>query len=93
MKFSCHCGTLIHDGADNAPHKAHFIPDQLYEAAMTQIEAGQSSWLILSKSKRLMYQCRNCARLWLDDHAGKLVCFTPEPGVEFGILRGEAEGR
>lgn len=90
MKFSCHCGEVIHDNTDYQSHKAYLIPDETYESALEKIESGESPWNALRKVKRAMYQCHACARLFIDDHQGELICFAPEGDVVFEILKGAA---
>jgi hypothetical protein len=87
MKFACLCGSVIHDNTDYQEDKAYFIPDQSYERAVTLIRSERSAWEELRKVERTMYQCRSCARLWLEDHEKNLCCFTPEPSIQFGILK------
>ena len=79
---------------DDLPHKGHLIPDQewfvTYDALddevidplaagrMEKKAAYQLARLIIHRSARLMYQCRMCGRLYIDDLQGKLQCFVPE---------------
>jgi hypothetical protein len=90
MKFNCICGEVIRDNTDYQDNKAYLIPDETYESALEQIESGGSPWDAFRKVERVMYQCHSCARLFIDDHNGMLVCFAPEGDIKFGILRGEA---
>jgi hypothetical protein len=86
MNFSCVCGARIYDNTDYQEDKAYFISDQSHEKAMMEIENRNTPWGVLRKFERIMYQCRSCARLWLEDQQGNLTCFTPDPKTEFGIL-------
>lgn len=88
MKFSCTCGEVIRDNTDYQENKAYLIPDMSFESALEEIEAGKEPWDALRRVKRVVYQCHSCARLFINDHHGKLVCFSPEGGVVFGILKG-----
>jgi hypothetical protein len=105
VKIGCHCGAVIYDQTDDLPHKAHLIPDQewfvVFDAIDDEVidplaegrlgkEAGyRLARTIIRRSSRLMYQCRECGRLYLDDLQGRLHCYIPtdeEPARE--ILRG-----
>ncbi len=87
MKFSCVCGAIIYDNTDYQENKAYFMPDQSRETAFFEVEAMKEPWIVLPKYERTMYQCRGCARIWLEDHELNLVCFKPEPESVFGILK------
>ncbi len=103
MKITCHCGALIIDQTDDLPHKAHLIPDQEWFAVfdaldevISEVGAGQSSVeaaqtrfrSVLSSASRLVYQCRECGRLFVPDRQNKLFPFAPS-GTEINreILR------
>ena len=34
--------------------------------------------IVRAAGERLMYQCHNCGRLFIDDYQGQLHCFVPE---------------
>lgn len=104
MKISCHCGATISDSTDYLAHKAHLTPDQdLYGAwdgiddeVIDRVASGELSvqdayWKsrrILSSPTRLMWQCIECGRLYIDGIDGKLNCFVPESEeTEKRILR------
>jgi hypothetical protein len=107
VKISCHCGTSIIDQSDDLPHKGHLIPDQEWFAALSAIDGevidplaggqlGQETAYhrvrqIISRSARLMWQCRSCGRLYIDGPEGQLRCFLPdgEP-TDREVLRGSA---
>ena len=91
MKFSCTCGEIVRDNTDYQDNKAYLIPDEKYEFALEQIESGESPWDALGKVERVMFQCHSCARIFIDDHEGQLVCFVPEGPHEFGILKAAAQ--
>lgn len=104
MKFDCTCGASIIDGSDDLPHKAHLIPDQDWFATFDAIDAeviapfaagrmtkDTASHLVRAialRSARLMYQCRECGRLHVDDHRKQLQSFVPENDEVCDILRG-----
>lgn len=106
MKIRCHCGASIVDQTDDLPHKGHLIPDQEWFAAYDAIDdevidpvaegrlgkkaAYQMARRIISRSARLMWECRTCGRLFIDDRQGQLRCFVPEGGqADLEILRGK----
>jgi len=103
MKIRCTCGSVILDGTDDLPQKGHVVPDQEWfstfdaldemidataEARMSKEVAYHRAREILSRSARLMWQCRMCGRLYIDDRDRQLRCFTPdgEP-IDREILR------
>ena len=79
MKIGCECGAVIVDQTDDLPHKAHLIPDQEWFATYDAIDdevidpmadgrlskeaAYHHSRRIISRSARLLWQCRACGRL------------------------------
>jgi hypothetical protein len=93
VKIVCHCGASIVDQTDDLPHKAHLIPDQEWFAVfdaidievidalasghLQQPEAYKRAREFILRSSRLMFQCRNCGRLYVDDRRGNLECFRP----------------
>jgi hypothetical protein len=104
MKIGCDCGAVIVDQADDLPHKGHLIPDQEWFATFDAIDdeiidpliadridkkaAYRLARQIISRSARLMYQCRECGRLYIDDRQGKLQCYVPiDEGTPKEILR------
>lgn len=98
MKIGCDCGTSIIDETDDLPHKGHLIPDQewfaTYDAfddeVIDPVAVGQLSKeaachrarLIINRPARIMWQCRECCRLYIDGVDGRLRCFVPE-GEQF----------
>lgn len=108
MKVRCRCGYEIPDGTDDLPQKGHLVPDQEWLATcdaldrlIDSVAEGRSSQelayhrarQILSRSARLMWQCRVCGRLYIDGLDKQLRCFHPdgEP-LEHEILRGQPGG-
>lgn len=106
MKFQCSCGREILDAGDGLPQKGRVIPDQewfpiqdaldeIIEAAadgrMGKDEACHRAREVVSRSARLMWQCRSCGRLHVDGTDRRLRSFTPdsEP-VDREILRGRS---
>ena len=105
MKIGCYCGATIYDQSDSLPHKGHFIPDQKWLAAYDAIDEDvidplldgslerEAAYIksrgIISGSSRLIYQCRSCGRLYVEDGNRQLHCYVPassETAKE--ILRG-----
>jgi hypothetical protein len=93
MKIECPCGYLIHDGADNLPHKAHFITDQDWEGFWEEVDAAveksgpsardkEAAVMRLRSLKvfRQAWQCRSCGRLHVDDASHTAWPFAPDPG-------------
>ena len=106
MKIGCHCGGTISDSTDYVSHKAHFTPDQnLYDVldgiddevidpvASHELSADDAytvSRRIIASSTRLMWQCFECGRLYIDGLDGELHCFIPETDdTDKRILRGK----
>jgi len=104
VKIGCHCGATISDSADSLSHKAHLTPDQdLYgvwdgidDAVIDRVASGElalrdayvESRRIISAPTRLMWQCFDCGRLYIDGPDGKMHCFVPETSeTEKRILR------
>lgn len=94
MKIGCHCGATIYDSTDYLSYKAHLTPDQeLYgvwdgidDEVIDRVAAGELavkdaymlSRQIISSPTRMMYQCFECGRLYIDGPDGKLHSFVPE---------------
>ncbi len=95
MKIGCHCGEVIVDQTDDLPYKAHWIPDQEwyvnYDALDDEVigpaadgrlgkqDAYHKARLLISRSARLMWQCKACGRLYIEDQLDyQLRCFIPE---------------
>ena len=108
VKIGCHCGETIHDLTDSLPSKGHIIPDQNWLGVYDDIddhvidavnagtrtveEAYMESRRIISSSSRLVWQCANCGRLYVDGQNGELECFVPEnKNTSRRVLRSRAK--
>ncbi|MCA9044801.1 MAG: hypothetical protein KDA69_10805 [Planctomycetaceae bacterium] len=106
MKIGCHCGATISDSTDYLSHKAHLTPDQnLYDVwdgiddevidpvasrKLSADDAYMVSRRIIASPTRLMWQCFECGRLYIDGLDGELHCFVPESDeTDQRILRGK----
>ncbi len=104
MRIECHCGATIRDSTDYLPHKAHLTPDQdvygvwdgideevIDRVASSELavkDAYMKSRDIIASPTRLMWQCFECGRLYIDGPDDKLHCFVPEnEETEKRILR------
>jgi len=94
MKIGCPCGGVIYDQTDSLPDKAHLIPDQEWFPTFDAIDVviddviakradADTAYIairrILGKAARHVYQCRTCARLFVDDRQRQLHAFTLKP--------------
>ncbi len=92
VKIHCVCGAVIADSTDALPHKSHVVPDQERHAVMDAIRAAVEgatatpdgrrfdaarACTVLSNAARLAWQCRDCGRLYLDDHDNQAHEFVP----------------
>ncbi len=93
MKIGCPCGASIVDQTDDLPHKGHLIPDQDWFAIYDSLDEEVIDALVsgrlersaacnlaretIRRTSRLMYQCRDCGRLFIDDLRGDLQCYVP----------------
>ncbi len=107
MKIHCECGAVIPDSTDGLPHKGRVIPDQEWHPLKDALEkvigdvmsrcidaeaAFMQVHVLLGDASRLVYQCRNCGRLFINDRQHRTHIYTPashETGKE--ILRGRAD--
>jgi hypothetical protein len=107
MKIHCPCGAIISDSTDGLPRKGHLIPDQEWGPMCTALEkviedamarrlgaeaAFMQIHLLLGDASRLVYQCRDCGRLFVDDRQHKTHMYQPsseETSKE--ILRSRAD--
>jgi hypothetical protein len=104
MKIRCYCGATISDTSDYLSHKGHLTPDQdLYdvydamdETVIDKVASGELSQSdaymmvrrIMSNSTRLMWQCFECGRLYIDGLDGELHCFVPaDEKTDYRVLR------
>lgn len=93
MKIVCDCGSMIYDQTDYLPNKAHFIPDQewfnVLEAIDDAIEKSGPSAKdkevacmkvrrLIREASRVAWQCYECGRVYVDDHAYQLRQFVPD---------------
>jgi hypothetical protein len=104
VMIGCHCGAVIVDQTDDSPHKGHLTPDQEWFATYDALDdevidpvatgrlgkeaAYHLARRIISRSARLMWQCRACGRLYIAGLAGQFRCFVPEgEPVDREVLR------
>jgi hypothetical protein len=94
MKISCRCGAMISDTTDYISRKGHLTPDQeiygvwdgIDDEVIDRVASGELSVndaymvsrRIMSSPTRLMWQCFECGRLYIDGPNGDLHCFVPE---------------
>jgi len=99
MKIKCNCGNTILDITDALSYKAHYIPDEDWDEVMEKIyrcieERNQDkerlcteiSKTIVEKT-RLIYQCTNCGKLYIDDKERNLIEFTPLNNENTDVLK------
>ena len=92
MHMRCECGEIVVDGADDLPHKAHFIPNQdwfrvfeavdkvLYDVsagAMSMSDAKMAVRRAHLVASRTMWQCGNCGRLLVSDCHRNVNAYAP----------------
>lgn len=87
MKLRCECGAVIHDATDYQENKAHFVPDETWEEMCEKIEAGMSPWDASVIYQRIMYQCYECSRIYLEGKNREFTSFKPDLEAKFGILK------
>jgi hypothetical protein len=93
MKIDCDCGATIHDGTDDLPHKAHIIPDQLWNRLFEDIDrvienecatstqrnaACMKLRSLVGAAVRMAWQCSSCGRIYADDARFKLHAYAPD---------------
>lgn len=105
MKLQCPCGSIISDSTDGLPCKAHLIPDQdwvplcislekvVADAVSRRMELENAFMQIhLLLASRLVYQCQDCGRLFVDDNQHNSHIYTPSSdGTCKEILRSRPE--
>jgi len=107
MKIHCPCGAIISDSTDRLPRKGHIIPDQEWDSlkdalekvigdAMARRIEGEAAFMqvhiLLGDASRLVYQCRDCGRLFADDRQHKTHIFIPSSHeTHKEILRSRAD--
>ena len=77
MHFSCQCGILIHDTADNLPYKGKIIADQDFNTLWDLIEKLEKQHIdridvynkIHDLLMREIYQCPKCGRIYIENQA------------------------
>lgn len=80
MKFTCRCGALITDTTDFLPNKAYLIADQDLEDFF---DAPEPIFAKMGRFDRLIHQCDDCGRLWVDDASRRhMTSFRPEDGTD-----------
>jgi hypothetical protein len=93
MKIGCYCGASIVDQTDYLSHKGRLIPDQewfavfdaidaeiidaLASGLLPQSDAYRLARKIILRISRMVYQCRNCGRLFIDDLQRNLQSYVP----------------
>ena len=92
MKLHCPCGAVISDSTGGLPRKGHLIPDQEWvsihnalekaiDDAMARRTGAEAAFmqvhLIFGDASRLVYQCRECGRLFVDDRQHKTHIYAP----------------
>ncbi len=94
MKFLCPCGAVIVDQTDYLSYKGHLFPDQnwfdthdaidsevidkLAAGQITREEAHTQVDTVLDRFVRMVYECRDCGRLFIDDRNHELQSYVPE---------------
>jgi len=94
MKIGCYCGATIFNQTDDLPQKGHLIPDQewfatfdamddeviapLVDGTIDKEKAFNLSRRVISRGSRLMYQCKVCGRLFVEDSQRELHCYLPK---------------
>src|SRR5438067_1027688 len=93
MNIGCSCGAVILDVTDYLPHKGHLIPDQnwfdTYDAVdeiidrltsgqITKEDAYWQARRAIGRSARMVYECHECGRLYIDDRKRNLQCYIPQ---------------
>ena len=102
MKIQCRCGSLIYDGGDDLPHKAHIIPDQRWNALFEEIDnliehrCGTKAQReaactklrgLIGTAARQAWQCASCGRIYADDAAHKLNAYAPDATASRSLFR------
>src|SRR5690606_23314989 len=93
MKLLCKCGAPIQDLTDYQENKARFVPDESCESMHEDIDAGVSSWDAAREVMRLMDQCYECSRLYIESHSGSFIAFTPHEETPCGLRKSTQQRR
>jgi len=94
MKFKCCCGSIICDNSDSLVHKAHLIPDKKWNSFWNDIDdaieksdpsqkAKEAACMRLRANDyaRIVYECINCCRIYINDTNGHLHSYLPEEAL------------
>jgi hypothetical protein len=92
MKIVCRCGAPIPDNVNDAPFKAHLIPDQGWDALLEAIDAAieksgpsaaqkEAACMAIRRHigslSRLAWQCPDCGSVYVDDPQYRLRELNP----------------
>jgi len=90
MKLRCPCGAVILDVTNAVPAKAHLIPDEQWLSLLDGLDRiiesvaenrlkPDAAYMEVRKilKTRLIYQCQECGRLFVDDRHHKEHVFAP----------------
>lgn len=102
----CRCGYIFHDNTDFLSFKAHFRADQDTDDFFCQVEDILKNQKLSAEDKaheilcvadfhytnRILYQCPECGRLFVEDNDQHYHCFAPEPEETNHRLLESAEG-
>lgn len=99
MKIYCSCGNIIPDGTDYLKHKGHLISDTqwfgFWDAIDNAIEKSGDSkkekenacmFLRSNNPSKLIYECQDCGKLYVDKKEGEFISFIPENQKYNGVL-------
>lgn len=102
MHFYCQCGNRINDTTDMISYKARMIADQDWDVFLDAICAAIESKEMdrekvicefykqsLNATRRSVYQCVKCGRIFVEDQEHKLHTFFPEGAVDKRLLNSE----
>ena len=102
MHFYCKCGNRISDTTDMISYKAHMIADQdwfdFLDAICAAIESkeinrekviGEFYRETLKATRRHIYQCVKCGRIFMEDQEYQLHTFAPEGTDNKRLLNSE----
>ncbi len=86
MWIQCKCGSKIHDNHDPNRDKARFYPDEDWNQMSER--NGDSALVPRSDLRefRVMLQCMDCFRLYVQNKEGNFVSFKAEEDISFGFL-------
>lgn len=99
MKMKCNCGNTILDITDALSYKAHYIPDEDWHEVMEKIdgyieERNQDKGKLCMEMRktiiektRLIYQCTNCGKIYIEDKEENLIEFNPLNNENTDVLK------